>query len=127
MDERARLRQFYQRFLLVAGMLWGGMPFLTAPLINRGAIESPVAIAVAVFSSISLLLACTIGFWHRRTACIWLTFNALVIISALAITAAAGRRFDLEETIGVAGSIAIALLLDWMEFQRWPGALQKLS
>jgi len=125
MDETARLRQFYLRFLLVGGMLWGGMPFLTSPLINRGAGSSTVAIAAAVFSSVSLLLACTIGFWRRRIACIWLTFNVLVLIASLAASAMSGEHFGVWEMVGVAGAIAIAFLLDFMELQRWPGALEK--
>lgn len=124
MNTRDRLRQFYLRFLLAVGMLWGGVPFLAAPLIHGGA-NFPVAVAAAAFNSFSLLVASFIGFWRRRIACVWLTFNALFLIASETISAASGRSLGVEELVGVAGSFAIALLLDVAEFQRWPGALEK--
>lgn len=125
MDEKARLRQFYLRCLLLAGILWSGMPFLTAPLVNRGIAHPPLAVMASIFGCASLLLASVLGFWHRRVACVWLSLSALALLAAMAASARSGSPFRSYETIGVAGSIVIALCLDWMEFARWPGALDK--
>lgn len=125
MDETARLRQFYLRFLLVVGMLWGGMPFLTAPLVNRGMGNSPLAVLTALFGSLSILPACALAFWRRRVACVWLTFASVVLIAGSIATVRSGERLGGWEMVGIAGCIVIALWLDFMELQRWPGALEK--
>lgn len=127
MDSQVRLRQFYVRVLLLAGMLWGGMPFITAPFFTSGSSNTPLALMAAVFCSVSLLPACGLAFWHRRIACVWLTLNALALIVLLVVSMRSGQAFNFGVTIGVAGSIALAVALDVMEWQRWPGALRKLD
>jgi hypothetical protein len=125
MDQSLRLQQFYLRFLLVAGMLWGGMPFVTGPLVAQGTGQSHFAIVAALFSSFSLLPACALAFWHRRIACLWLSANALAIVAVWLDSARAGRSISVTESIGILGSLALAVTLDYMELRRWPGALQK--
>lgn len=125
MDQSLRLQQFYLRSLLVAGMLWGGMPFVTGPLVAQGTGQSHFAIVAALFSSFSILPACALAFWHRRIACVWLTANALAIFAVWLDSVRSGRLINITESIGILGSIALAAILDYMELRHWPGALQK--
>ena len=125
LDQSSRLQQFYLRSLLVAGMLWGGMPFVTGPLVARGTGQSHFAIAVALFSSFTILPACALAFWHRRIACLWLTANAIAIVAVWADSLRSGHLINVTESIGIVGSVALALSLDFMELRRWPGALEK--
>ena len=125
MDQKSRLQQFYLRSLLVAGMLWGGMPFVTGPLVAQGTGQSHFAIAAALFGSFTILPASALAFWHRRTACVWLTANAVIILAVWGDSLRAGHLINVTESIGIAGSVALAVSLDFMEFRRWPGALQK--
>jgi hypothetical protein len=123
MDEKALLRQFNLRCLLVAGMLLGGMPFIMTPLVLRGMSEGFPNLVAAVFNGLTVLPASALAFWHRRTACIWLSINAVVLVAGWAGLAHTGRQFDVGGLLGVCGSIALALCLDFIEFRRWPGAL----
>ncbi len=125
MDQTARLRQFYLRCLLVAGMLWAGMPFITAPLVNRGPGDSALSVLTAIFGCSSILLASALAFWHRRVACLWLTFASALLIAASIISARLDQPFGTWELAGIAGCVALAACLDFMELQRWPGALEK--
>lgn len=125
LDQNSRLQQFYLRSLLVAGMLWGGMPFITGPLVAQGTGQSHFSIAAALFGSFTILPACALAFWHRRTACAWLTVNAIAILLVWAESLRAGHPVSLIESIGILGSIALAATLDVMEFRHWPGALEK--
>src|SRR5579863_5857652 len=93
-DEKAILRRFYLRCLLVVGMLLGGMPFITAPLALHGIIEAYPSLAAAVVNGLTLLPATALAFWHRRIACIWLSINAVILIVDWVRLAGSGRQFD---------------------------------
>jgi hypothetical protein len=125
LDQSSRLQQFYLRSLLVAGMLWGGMPFVTGPLVAQGSGQSHFAIAAALFSSFTILPACALAFWHRRSACVWLTLNAAAIIAVWLDSLRSGHVINFTESVGILGSVALALTLDFMELRHWPGALEK--
>ena len=124
-DERSRLRQFWLRVLLVLGMLWGGVPFITTPLIFRGTNEPGFDVFAAVFNGLTVLPACAMAFWHRRGACLWLSLNAAMVATAVALTMERTGHFDLGALAGAAGPVLLALSLDYMELRRWPAALKR--
>ena len=124
-DERSRMRQFWLRVLLVLGMLWGTMPFITVPLLFKGANDTPFDVFAAAFNGLTVLPACALAFWHRRIACIWLSANAVTVVIAMISFMGRTRAFSPETTIGACGSVIVALCLDYMDLLRWPTALQK--
>ncbi|MGD0911387.1 MAG: hypothetical protein ABR928_05795 [Terracidiphilus sp.] len=124
MDEKAQLRRFNLRCLLVAGMLLGGLPFIEAPLALHGIVAAYPTLFAAIFNGLSVLPASAYAFWRRRIACIWLSINAAVQIVCWAGLGHTGRQFDPVGIAGICGSIALALCLDFMEFRRWPAALR---
>jgi hypothetical protein len=123
MDEKALLRRFNLRCLLVAGMLLGGMPFITAPLVLRGFSAGYPNLYAAFFNGLTVLPASALAFWHRRTACIWLTLNAVILAVGLAGSMPRSQPFNLLGLLDACGSIALAICLDFMELRRWPAAL----
>jgi hypothetical protein len=125
MDEKARLRQFWLRFLLALGILWGTVPLITVPFVFRGANDSLFDVLTAVCTSLMILPACVLAFWHRRMACIWLTANGLMIVTAAASSARRIQEYDLGAIVGLVVPILIAICLDFMEVQHWPGALDR--
>ncbi len=123
-NETPNMRQFWLRVLLALGILWGGMPLLTLPLAFMGVVPAPFGLLVALVNGITVAPACALAFWHRRGACIWLSLNAVVCAAAIALSAhQAGDRYFVA-MISLAGSVVIALCLDFMEIRRWPGALR---
>lgn len=125
MDEKARTRQFWLRALLVAGMLWGFLPFVTAPFITRGANDTGFDIFASALNSLTLLPACALAFWHRRVACFWLSVNAVALAIALATFIQRTRKVGAMMIAEVAGPIFFALCLDFIEARRWPPAVEK--
>jgi hypothetical protein len=123
MDEKTLLRRFNLRCLLVAGMLLGGLPFITAPLVLRGIIAGYPSLYAAVFNGLTVLPASALAFWHRRTACIWLSVNAAILVVSWVGLAHTGRQFDVVGLLGVCGSIGLAICLDFVELRGWPKAL----
>jgi hypothetical protein len=122
-DEKPRMRQFWLRALLVVGLLWGGMPFLTWPLAFFGVVPAPFGLLSAFSNGITVAPACALAFWHRRAACIWLTLNAVVCVMAITQSKhQTGDRYFVA-MISLAGSVLIALCLDFVEIRRWPAAL----
>lgn len=126
-DEKARGRQFWLRTILVVGVLWGFLPFVMAPFITRGAHDSTYDIAASILNSLTILPACTLAFWHRRTACVWLSVNAVVLAGALASFIQRTRKLDSTMIAEVAGPVLFALCLDFIEARRWPAAVEKHS
>lgn len=124
-DEKARLRQFWLRTLLVVGVLWGFLPFVMAPFITKGAHDTTYDIVASILNSLTILPACTLAFWHRRIACIWLSVNAVVLAGALTDFILRTRKFDSTMIAEVAGPVLFALLLDFIEARRWPAAVDK--
>jgi hypothetical protein len=122
-DEKPRMRQFWLRALLVVGLLWGGMPFLTLPLVLMGAIPAQFGLLVALVNGLTVAPACTLAFYHRRAACIWLSLNAVVCAMAIALSKPQTDDRYFVALISLAGSVVIALFLDFMEIRRWPAAL----
>ncbi len=123
MDMKSADRQFWLRFLLVVGMLFGTMPLIALPLTLRGWNGTAFGLFATAFSALTVLPACALAFWHRRIACIWLTINA-----AMAVTMAALRQvpvLDLGAIFNLTSPIAIACALDTMEIARWPDALKR--
>jgi hypothetical protein len=122
-DDRFAKRQFWLRSLLVVGLLWGFLPFITAPFITRGPNNTHFEVLASVVNSLTILPACALAFWHRRIACIWLTINAALIGSALATFIHRTGQFNTWMIVQVAGPILFALLLDFFEARRWPPAV----
>jgi hypothetical protein len=125
MDERSRLRQFWLRVLLVLGILWGTVPLITVPFVFRGANDSTFDVLAAVCNGLTILPACILAFWHRRMACIWLTVNGAMLALAVALSARRIHECDLGVIVGIAVPVFIAICLDFMEAQHWPGALDQ--
>ncbi len=123
--EKTRMRQFWLRVLLVLGILWGGMPLLTLPLVVMGVIPAPFGLFVTIVNGVIVAPACTLAFWHRRSACIWLNLNAVMAGVAIALLKPQTSEVYLDGTIGLVGSVVIALCLDFMEIRRWPQALNR--
>jgi hypothetical protein len=122
-DEKPRMQQFWLRALLVVGLLWGGMPFLTLPLVLMGVVAAPFGMLVALVNGLTVAPACTLAFWHRRVACGWLSLNAVMCGIAIALSEhKTGDRYFVAMT-SLAGSIAIAVCLDFMEIRHWPAAV----
>ena len=69
--------------------------------------------------------ACILAFWHRRIACVWLTFNALGVF--LLANAYFREKHNLKPSavIGFAVPLLLAAFLDFMEFAKWPAALNQ--
>ena len=124
-DETAGNRQFWLRTLLVAGILWGFLPFVTVPFITRGPHDTPFDIFASVLNSLTILPACLLAFWHRRIACFWMSLNAIVLAVALATYIQRTGRFETAMILEVAGPILFALCLDFIEARRWPAALRR--
>ncbi|SPE26287.1 membrane hypothetical protein [Candidatus Sulfotelmatomonas gaucii] len=122
-DEKPRMRQFWLRALLVVGLLWGGMPFLTLPLVFMGVVAAPFGMPVALVNGLTVAPACTLAFWHRRAACIWLSLNAVMCGIAIVLSEHQTGDRHFAAMISLAGSVAIALCLDFMEIRRWPAAV----
>lgn len=124
-DETMRLRQFWQRAILTIGILCGFMPFVLAPFIRKGPSDTYFDIFASILNSVTLLPACTLAFWHRRAASVWLSVNAVVIALALASFISRTRQLEVWMIIPVACSVVIAAWLDTVEALRWPPPLQK--
>jgi hypothetical protein len=125
LDEKSRLRQFWLRVLLTVGMLWGTMPLITVGFAVISANRLSFGLVALIFNAATVLPASALAFWHRRTACIWLSFNGA--LAAIALVSYARRTSELNpwQAGGLAGSLVIALCLDWMEMRRWPSALEQ--
>lgn len=124
-DQKTEMRRFWLRTLLVVGILWGFMPFVLAPFITKGPSDTYFDIVASIVNSLTILPACTLAFWHRRIACVWLSVNAVIIGVALATFIHRTGKFEAMMIVEVIGPILIALLLDVLEAQRWPPALEK--
>jgi hypothetical protein len=125
MDEKSRLRQFWLRFLLAFGILWGTIPLITVPFVFQGTNDSTFDVLAAVCNGLTILPACILAFWHRRVACIWLTLNGAMLVSVLTSFARRTHEHILQAVIGVAVPVLIAICLDFMEMRHWPGALDR--
>jgi hypothetical protein len=122
-DEKSQMRQFWLRALLVVGLLWGGMPFLMLPLVLMAVLPAPLGLTIGLVNGLSVAPACTLAFWHRRAACIWLSANAVACVMAMVWSKhQTGDAYFVAMT-SLTGSVLIALCLDFMEIRRWPVAL----
>lgn len=124
LNEEPNMRQFWLRVLLALGIVLGGMPFLTLPLAFMGAVPAPFGLLVELVNGLTVAPACVLAFWHRRGACIWLSLNALVCVAAIALSVHQAGDRELVAMASLAGSVLVALCLDFMEIRRWPGALR---
>lgn len=124
-DERTRMRQFWLRTFLVVGILWGFLPFVTAPFITKGPNDTYYDIFASVLNSLTVLPACTLAFWRRRIACVWMSVNAVVLAVALETFIRRTGKFDTMMIVEVAGPVLFALCLDYVEARRWPAAVER--
>jgi hypothetical protein len=125
MDEQNRLRQFWLRVLLALGIFWGIIPLVTVLFIFRGKNDSTFDVLAAVFNSLTILPASVLAFWHRRTACIWLTVNGAILVTAFTSFVSRTHEYGLGTLFGIGVPVLIAGFLDWMEIRRWPDALDR--
>ncbi|HEX3942410.1 MAG TPA: hypothetical protein VHX11_13070 [Acidobacteriaceae bacterium] len=65
------------------------------------------------------------GSVNRRAACIWLTINGAMIVSAFISFAQHTHEYDVSSTIGIVIPVLIAIYLDFMELKCWPPALDR--
>lgn len=124
-DQKLEMRRFWLRTLLAVGILWGFMPFVLTPFITKGPHDSYFDIVASIINSLTILPACTLAFWHRRIACVWLSINAVIIAVALFTFIHRTGKLESMMAMEVAGPIVMALLLDLLEARRWPAALEK--
>lgn len=115
------------RTLLLVGILWGFLPFVTAPFITKGPGDTYYDIFASVLNSLTIMPACALAFWHRRIASVWLSVNAVVLSIALATFIRRTGKIDKLMIAEIAGPVLIALCIDFMELRRWPAALEKRS
>jgi hypothetical protein len=125
MNDQSRLRQFYLRFVLAIGVIWGTMPLIMTPFIVRGPSDTSFDILAAVLNSLTVLPASILGFWHRRVACAWLTANAILLVIALGSWTLKTHDYEIGAIIGCGGPVALALFLDMAEVRHWPPALDR--
>lgn len=64
-------------------------------------------------------------FWHRRTACVWLTINAGLVVTSMTSYVLRTHQYRVGSIIGAMVSALLAVLLDMAEVRRWPGALDR--
>ncbi|MGA7339611.1 MAG: hypothetical protein WBE72_11685 [Terracidiphilus sp.] len=118
-------RQFWLRVLLAIGILWGTMPPIAIAFIFIGWQGPAFDLATLIFNAFTVLPACVLAFWHRRTACVWLSVNAVLAAITLLDYARHPALLNFWEAVGIAGPLMIAIVLDWMEIRGWPGALER--
>lgn len=124
-DEKFRLRQYWLRVLLTLGLLWGTMPPITIVFVILNWTGPHFVLAAMIFNAFTVLPACALAFWHRRTACVWLSINAVLAASALAACLRNPQLLTLWQMVALAGPVVLAGCLDFMEIKRWPGALER--
>jgi hypothetical protein len=124
-DYQFRSRQFWVRIVLALGIFWGIIPLITVPFVTRGMNDSALDVIAPVFSSLTILPASILGFWHRRVACVWLSANAALLAPVAVSVMRRNHLYDLGTILSVAVPVLIAILLDTMEIRRWPGALDR--
>jgi hypothetical protein len=125
MDYQSRLRKFWVRIVLAFGIFWGIIPFITVTFITRGMNDSVLDVLAPVFSSLTILPASILGFWHRRSACVWLSANAALTLPVAVRVLRRNHQYGLGTIISLAVPVLIAILLDFMEIKHWPGALDR--
>ncbi len=123
MTEEAGLQQFWLRCLLAVGVMWGIIPLITLPFITRGNRDSTLDVWAAVVNGLTVFPASVLAFWRRRPACIWLTINAGLVATSMTLFILRNHEYRVGSIIGSCVSVLLAVLLDVMEFRRWPGAL----
>jgi hypothetical protein len=124
-DYQSRSRQFWVRIVLALGIFWGIIPLITVPFVTRGMNDSALDVIAPVFSSLTILPASILGFWHRRVACVWLSANAALLLPVAVSVMRRNHLYDLGTILSVAVPVLIAILLDTTEIGRWPGALDR--
>jgi ABC-type proline/glycine betaine transport system permease subunit len=95
--------------------------------IVRGPDDTSFDILAAALNSLTILPASILAFWHRRIACVWLTVNAVLLISALGSWTLKTHEYEIGAIIGCSGSVALAIFLDVAEALRWPPALDRTA
>ena len=125
MDNQSKLLQFYLRFVLAIGIIWGTMPFIMTLFIFRGSDDTSFDMLAGVLDCLTVLPASVLAFWHRRVACVWLTVNAVTLVSALASWTLRTHSYKISAIISCGVSVALAIFLDVAEIRRWPSALDK--
>ncbi len=126
-EEKARLQQYWLRVVLTIGMLWGTMPPITIGFVILNWKGPSLVLAALVFNAFTVLPASVLAFWHRRTACVWLSMNAVLAVAALAVAAGRPQLLDVPEIAALAGPVILACALDFMQIKGWPGALDRLQ
>lgn len=127
LPEEAGLRQFWLRCLLVVGMIWGVIPLITLPFITRGNTDSTLDVWAVILNGLTICPASVLAFWHRRLACVWLTINAGVVVTSMALFISRNHDYRVGSIIGACVSALLAVFLDVAEARRWPGALNRPS
>jgi len=125
MDDQSRLRQLYLRFVLSIGIVWGLIPLIMLPFTFRGSDDSTFNTLSVVLNSLTVLPSSVLAFWHRRVACVWLTINAILLVSSLSSWLLRTHDYQIGAIIGCGGSVLLAIYLDVAEARRWPTALDR--
>ena len=113
-----------------SGLSWlsaysGGAPSDWRGIGLLGADDSKFDVFAAILNDLTVFPACILAFWHRRTACIWLTANGVTLVTAATTFTQRTHEYRPSSIVGVGVVVLITVLLDLMEVLRWPGALDR--
>jgi FtsH-binding integral membrane protein len=125
MTEREVDQQFWQRCCAALGMMWGLIPLITLPFASGGPTDTPLDMWAAILNGFTLLPASVLVLWHRRLACIWMTLNAVLIVSALTAFTLRNHTYEVGIIIGAAVSVLLAIFFDIAELKRWPQPINR--
>ena len=123
LEDREKLRRFYQRWILGFGIAWGIQLLITLPFVVGGERDFGLRIDAVILNGITLSPASVLAFWHRRLASVWLTGNAGLLIVAILHDPFRARALSPAALIGILVPVALASAVTIMELQHWPSAL----
>lgn len=121
------MQQFYMRTVLAVGVLWGAylLVQLLVFALSHGSTASFLTKSAFVVNCLTVAPACTLAFWRRRAAFVWLVLDAILIAAAAVVYTLRTHLFGPDLVGGAAGSILLAVFLLVTENRRWPGALTR--
>lgn len=105
--------------VLGLGLVFGFFPFLSFPLVVLDPDQAGLVRFAFALDCATILPACLLAFWFRRTAAVWLVLNAAVLALALV-------RGELpHEHFAVSVAFVLAAFLTVCCLGKWPAVLGK--
>jgi hypothetical protein len=122
MNDKSSLERFWLRVLLLGGLVWGVIPLITLPFITRGLQESSFDVWAVIVNGLTVTPASVLAFWHRRLACIWLTINGALVVTAVGSYVLRTQEYRVGAIAGASVSALYAIALDLVELRKWATA-----